>query len=239
MIRMSGVTVAFESGTVLDNIDLDIEDGTIAVILGKNGCGKSVLLKSVVGLIAPSSGSITINVESESTGRARAGYVFQKGGLFDSMTVFDNVAFGLRRAGVPELEIESIIGPVLKKIGLGGSELKIPSELSGGMQKRVGFARAICLSPSLILYDDPTAGLDPVLSDAIADIILEIRQTTGCTSIVATHDLKVAEKIADTVVLLYDSKIVFNGPGGSFFSGESEYARQFISGDIEGPIAVY
>jgi phospholipid/cholesterol/gamma-HCH transport system ATP-binding protein len=194
MIRISGVTVSFESGPVLDNIDLDIEDGTIAVILGKNGCGKSVLLKSVVGLIAPSSGSITINVENESPGRARAGYVFQRGGLFDSMTVFDNVAFGLRRAGVPEGEIESIIGPVLKKIGLGGSELKIPSELSGGMQKRVGFARAICLSPSLILYDDPTAGLDPVLSDAIADIILEIRQTTGCTSVVATHDLKVAEK---------------------------------------------
>lgn len=239
MIRISEVTVSFESGPVLDNIDLDIEDGTIAVILGKNGCGKSVLLKSVVGLIAPSSGSITINVENESPGRARAGYVFQRGGLFDSMTVFDNVAFGLRRAGVPEGEIESIIGPVLKKIGLGGSELKIPSELSGGMQKRVGFARAICLSPSLILYDDPTAGLDPVLSDAIADIILEIRQTTGCTSIVATHDLKVAEKIADTVVLLYDSKIVFNGPGESFFGGESEYARQFISGDIEGPIAVY
>jgi phospholipid/cholesterol/gamma-HCH transport system ATP-binding protein len=239
MIRISGVTVSFESGAVLDNIDLDIEDGTIAVILGKNGCGKSVLLKSVVGLIAPSSGSITINVENESPGRARAGYVFQRGGLFDSMTVFDNVAFGLRRAGVPEGEIESIIGPVLKKIGLGGSELKIPSELSGGMQKRVGFARAICLSPSLILYDDPTAGLDPVLSDAIADIILEIRGTTGCTSIVATHDLKVAEKIADTVVLLYDKKIVFNGTQESFFSGESEYARQFISGDIEGPIAVY
>ncbi len=245
MIRVRDLKIAFEGKTVIDHVTLTIEEGELVVLLGKNGSGKSVLLKAMTGLIPGFEGDVEImgkdpRDQSRAEGQGTPiGYVFQKGGLFDSLNVFDNTAFGLRRRGVDETEIDRVVRDSLNRVGLGGNEAKLPSELSGGMQKRVGLARVVCLKPSVILYDDPTAGLDPVLSDSIADLLLSIRREYRTTSLVATHDLKVAEKIADRILLLYQGKIVFDGPGGEFFHGFNAYASQFRSGDIEGPIDIF
>jgi len=212
------------------------------VILGKNGSGKSVLLKIAAGLLVPDSGEVLFDgkkISSEDYFRANKlsiGYVFQKGGLFDSMNLFDNVAFPLRRKGLTENEIPDIVLYNLRRVGLEGSEEKFPTELSGGMQKRAGIARVLAMKPKVILYDDPAAGLDPVLTDSIADLILEIRETEKTTSLIVTHDMKFAEKIADEIVLLDSSQIVFYGDKNKFFSLEDPFAHQFVKGEIEGPI---
>ncbi len=252
MIAIKDMIVAFDRKVILDGISLDISEGQTIVVLGKNGSGKSVLLKAVAGLVETYGGTISINGsqidefyssrethEEESIDDFRLAYVFQKGGLFDSMSVFDNVAFGLRRMGVEEEEVGKRVASAIARVGLAGNDKKLPSELSGGMQKRVGLARATCMNPNIILYDDPTAGLDPILSDSIADLILEFRDTMKTTSMVVTHDLKVAEKVADSIALLYGGKIVFQGKGEEFFSMNDEYTSQFVEGDIEGPIDIF
>jgi len=252
MIKLKDLHISFEKKVVIDGIDLDVPEGASLVILGKNGSGESVILKAIAGLIASCNGVIKINnldisdfysardnTEQESIDDFRLAYVFQKGGLFDSMTVFDNVAFGLRRMGVSRESIDEKVMTSLARVGLKGSETKLPSELSGGMQKRVGLARAVCLNPNIILFDDPTAGLDPILSDSIADLILEIKESLNTTSIIVTHDLKVAEKVSDSIALLYNGKIVFQGAGEEFFSGNDLFAKQFIEGEIEGPIDIF
>ncbi len=248
MIQVKSLTVEFGETTVLRDVSFDVPSGSIMAVIGKNGSGKSVLLKTVAGLIPQFTGDINLNGQPlasvdknghNSTKKADLAYVFQKGGLFDSMSVLDNVAFGLRRRGGEESSIIQMVTDSLTSVGLSGSEEKLPSELSGGMQKRVGLARAICLSPAIILYDDPTAGLDPILSDAIADLVLEIKNTQSATSIVATHDLKVARKIADSVAMIYENRIVLHMNSDEFFSGENPYAKQFINGEIEGPIDIY
>ncbi|HPV42388.1 MAG TPA: ATP-binding cassette domain-containing protein, partial [Spirochaetota bacterium] len=147
--------------------------------------------------------------------------------------------FGLRRMNVGEESIETMVVNSLARVGLRGSEGKLISELSGGMQKRVGLARAICLNPNIIFFDDPTAGLDPILSDSIADLIVEIKQSLNTTSIVVTHDATIARKVADSIALLYNGKIVYESDSGAFFSGSDSYARQFLEGDIEGPIDIF
>jgi len=248
MIRVDSLTVGFGDNTVLRNVTFQVPRGQVMAVLGKNGSGKSVLLKTIAGLIPGYLGEITLNGQSLSSllddvkgnsARTDLSYVFQKGGLFDSMSVFDNVAFGLRRRGEEESSIMKLVTDSLTGVGLSGSEGKLPSELSGGMQKRVGLARAICLSPTIILYDDPTAGLDPILSDAIADLVLDIKKRQDATCIVATHDLKVAEKIADSIAMIYNNEIVLHRACADFFAAEDPYARQFINGEIEGPIDIY
>lgn len=245
MIRIRNLSISFNGEPILNDINLDIAKGELLVLLGKNGCGKSVFMKSIVGLIKNFSGSIFIHnnnirdISYDKGGMSVFGYVFQKGGLFDSMSVFDNIAFGMRRNNIDEDTISATIFHLLERVGLHGSEDKFPSELSGGMQKRVGLARAICQNPEIILYDDPTAGLDPILSDSIADMILDIKNNYKTTSIVATHDLKVAQKIADRIALIYNYNIVYAGSSEDFFSNYNEYARQFNNGDIEGPIDIF
>ncbi len=245
MISAKKVRLGFGGRMVLEGVNMHVPAGGRTALLGKNGCGKSVLLKCFAGLLAGYEGEITIGErdarEAAGTGAARPSmaYVFQKGGLFDSMNVFDNVAFGLRRRGVPEGRVGELVTGALDRVGLAGSEMKLPSELSGGMQKRVGLARAICLDPEIILYDDPTAGLDPILSDSIADLILDISKASSATSIVVTHDLRLVRKVARDVALLYDGRIVFQGGTKGFFSKEDAFARQFIDGEIEGPIDIY
>jgi phospholipid/cholesterol/gamma-HCH transport system ATP-binding protein len=243
MITIQDLRVCFNDRPVLDGVNLEVPSGELLVLMGKNGAGKSVLLKAIAGLIGGYEGSIRIDGSDirslRAAGPLTLAYVFQRGGLFDSMNVFDNVAFGLRRRKIDEVSVEKKVVEALNRVGLAGSEVKLPSELSGGMQKRVGLARAICLNPGVILYDDPTAGLDPILSDSIANLILEITGTYATTSIMASHDLKVARKIAGRVALLYGGTLVFAGPVDEFFSGTNSYVRQFIDGDIEGPIDIF
>ncbi|MBP8083061.1 MAG: ATP-binding cassette domain-containing protein [Spirochaetes bacterium] len=242
MIEIRSASKSFSGKTVLQNVSIKSELMTNTVILGKNGSGKSVLLKIAAGLLTPDSGEVYFDGEKISpedyfrANKLSIGYVFQKGGLFDSMNLYDNVAFPLRRKGVDEDEIRDVVLDNLRRVGLEGAEEKFPTELSGGMQKRAGIARVLSLKPKVILYDDPAAGLDPVLTDSIADLILEIRETEKTTSLIVTHDMKFAEKIADKIVLLNSSQIVFYGGKNSFFSLENPFAHQFVKGEIEGPI---
>lgn len=233
MIKVSSLTLELGGRVILENLGFELDAGETLVVLGKNGSGKSVLLKTIAGLITGYSGTIGID------GDSRIAYVFQKGGLFDSIDVFRNVAFPLRNRGLADEKIEEIVTGSLESVGLKNAGSKFPSELSGGMQKRVGLARALVQDAQIILYDDPTAGLDPILSDAIADLMNDIRKKTGAASIVATHDLKVAQKIADSVMLIYTGRPVYYGKADEFFSKGDAFARQFIEGDIEGPIDVY
>ncbi|HPW51630.1 MAG TPA: ATP-binding cassette domain-containing protein, partial [Spirochaetota bacterium] len=231
MIEIKSASISFGKKNVLQNVSVKSEIMSNTVILGKNGSGKSVLLKIAAGLLVPDSGEVLFDgkkISSEDYFRANKlsiGYVFQKGGLFDSMNLFDNVAFPLRRKGLTENEIPDIVLYNLRRVGLEGSEEKFPTELSGGMQKRAGIARVLAMKPKVILYDDPAAGLDPVLTDSIADLILEIRETEKTTSLIVTHDMKFAEKIADEIVLLDSSQIVFYGDKNKFFSLEDPFAH--------------
>ena len=241
MIEVRNLNVSFDEKVVLQSVDLDVLKGNIVVIMGKNGEGKSVFLKAIAGLLDSYSGEIKIKNKEQKLNDQEFmfGYVFQKGGLFDSMNVFENIAFPLKRLKMNTIVIEERVYGALKRVGLEGSHLKAPSELSGGMQKRVGIARAICFEPEILLYDDPTAGLDPILSDSIADLILEIRESLQTTSIAVTHDLAVANKIADYIGLLYNGELIFYDTKKEFFSKNNIYAKQFINGDLEGPIDIY
>jgi phospholipid/cholesterol/gamma-HCH transport system ATP-binding protein len=248
MIKVENLSISFENKIILNNVNLNIASGETLVVFGKNGSGKSVLLKAIAGLMKNYGGSIKIketdikelyNNNSLQAGDFDVAYVFQKGGLFDSMDVYENVAFPLRRKRLPEKEIGEAVLRSLKRVGLSGNEQKLPSELSGGMQKRVGLARAICINPNIILYDDPTAGLDPILSDSIADLINEIKSDNKTTSIIATHDIKVAQKIAEKAALLYKGEVVYSGSTYDFFNGNNVYAKQFIEAKLEGPIDIF
>jgi len=242
LIEIKSASISFGKKNVLQNVSVKSEIMSNTVILGKNGSGKSVLLKIAAGLLVPDSGEVFFDgkkISPEdyfSANKLSIGYVFQKGGLFDSMNLFENVAFPLRRKGIAESEIPDIVFYNLRRVGLEGSEEKFPTELSGGMQKRAGIARVLAMKPKVILYDDPAAGLDPVLTDSIADLILEIRETEKTTSLIVTHDMKFAEKIADKIVLLDSMQIVFYGDKNNFFSLEDPFAYQFVKGEIEGPI---
>jgi phospholipid/cholesterol/gamma-HCH transport system ATP-binding protein len=251
MIAIKDLIISFDRRRVIDEISLFVPEGKSLVIMGKNGSGKSVILKALSGLIEYK-GTIEINgidiselykdryrVSAEGGSRFKIAYVFQKGGLFDSMNVYDNVAFGMRRMGSDEKVIKESVLNSLARVGLKGNDEKLISELSGGMQKRVGLARAFCLNPNIILFDDPTAGLDPILSDSIIDLMREIKVSLNTTSIIATHDIKMVERLADSIALLYDGKIVFEGDAPSFLSKSDPYASQFIEGEIEGPIDIF
>jgi phospholipid/cholesterol/gamma-HCH transport system ATP-binding protein len=251
MISVKNLSVSFSGKVIIDDISLQVNQGETLAIMGKNGSGKSVILKSIAGLINNYKGAIQIGGKDineifhlnkrkgkEKLPYCEMAYVFQKGGLFDSINVFDNTAFGLRRMGVSEDEIIERVSSAIERVGLKGADSKLPSELSGGMQKRVGLARAVCMKPGVILYDDPTAGLDPILSDSIADLLLEIKSSLNTASIVVTNDLKVAKKTADRVALLYSGKFVCYMETEDFFREIDQYSKQFIRGEIEGPIDI-
>jgi len=219
-ISIENVSKRFGAQTVLDGVNLQIPQGQSLVIIGQSGCGKSVLIKHMIRLLTPDSGSIVVDGEDVSTIRSRNlpdfrrkfGMLFQGSALFDSMSVFDNVALGLReQRRHSEKEIREIVLEKIEMVGLSDSENKGPAELSGGMRKRVGLARAIAHDPEVLLYDEPTTGLDPVTADVINDLIVELNQKLHVTSVTVTHDMVSAFKIAERIVMLDNGKVAFDG----------------------------
>ncbi|HEY5610844.1 MAG TPA: ABC transporter ATP-binding protein [Thermoanaerobaculia bacterium] len=236
---------SFGSKVVLRGVDLDVKRGEAVVIVGGSGSGKSVTLKSIIGLMKPDRGHVYLEENDIchmkpfdlNAVRRRFGMSFQEGALFDSMSVFENIAFPLRRhTEMSEDEIRERVQRCLDQVHLQGVESKRPSELSGGMRRRVGFARAISLEPEILLFDEPTTGLDPVISDVVAELILEMDRTLNTTTVTITHDMKVAFKIADRVAMLFDGKIVEEGTPAEFQASTNPIVQQFIEGRAEGPL---
>jgi phospholipid/cholesterol/gamma-HCH transport system ATP-binding protein len=252
-VILDDVSKAFGSNRVLDHVSLRIERGSICVMLGPSGTGKSVLLRCLVGLLRPDSGRVLVfgeNVAELDDSRSRDreklfairrrfGMLFQDGALIDDMSVFDNVAFPMRlHTKMPEREIREKVADKLARVGLPGSEHKFPSELSGGMRKRVAFARAIAIEPDIVLCDEPSSGLDPVMSATLDDLILELHATLGMTFIVISHDTAEARKIADTIGMLAGGKLVTFGPKEVVFEENHPALHQFFTRATEGPIKV-
>jgi phospholipid/cholesterol/gamma-HCH transport system ATP-binding protein len=249
LIRLEQVSVQFGAQRVLHQIDLAVRRGETLVVVGESGCGKTVLLKVIIGLLRPTAGRVLFDGhdlgrlgDRELTRqRLRFGFLFQGAALFDSLTVFDNVAFGLReQRRLKEEQVAAQVRQRLEEVGLPAEvEPKKPVELSGGMKKRVGLARALALDPEVMLYDEPTTGLDPIMSDVINELILQTRRRHPVTSIVITHDLKTVRKVAERVVMLYPLARLRPGEGQVIFDGSPEELRlcpdprvvQFMEGE--------
>lgn len=245
-IIIQNLCKSFGTKVVLDGLDLTVRESEILCIIGISGVGKSVILKNLIGIITPDSGTISVDgieftgadAETRHSILAKYGILFQGAALFDSMNIYDNVAFGMRRKKIPEDEISKIVPEMLENVGLRDVEAKRVSELSGGMQKRVGLARSISLRPEIMLYDEPTTGVDPITGGAVDRLIKKMRDTFGVTSIVVTHDMKSAYRLADRIAMLYDGGIIYTGTPGDFRSTGNEYVQQFTQGNAHGPIHV-
>jgi phospholipid/cholesterol/gamma-HCH transport system ATP-binding protein len=232
---------------VLDGIDLDIPDNTITVVLGPSGTGKSVLIKHLIGLMFPDSGDVVVLGQSVPhlplpqllELRRRIGVLFQDGALFGSMSLYDNVAFPLRQhTGIPEGQIAKIVKERLADVGLGEFEGLYPSELSGGMRKRAGFARALAMEPDVVIFDEPDSGLDPVRTALLCELIKEMHGTYGGTYIVVTHDIASARRIGEYIAILWKGHIVQSGTATEMFSSENPFVQQFLSGSASGPLGM-
>lgn len=242
-VKLTGVTKKFGERNVLDALDLKIGKGESLVVLGKSGTGKSVLLKHIIGLLRPDAGTVEINGTDlwglDDVGRDGQrkiyGMSFQEGALFDSMTVAENIAFPLRRhaRGLTQAQIDGRVKECLDVVRLPGIGGKRPSELSGGMRRRVGFARAIAHKPEILLFDEPTTGLDPITTDAIVKIVRDLDMTLNPTMVTITHDLKVAWAIADRVALLQDGKILLDCPPEEFQASTDPHVVAFVNGDSD------
>jgi phospholipid/cholesterol/gamma-HCH transport system ATP-binding protein len=239
MIQVRDLRKSFGSVRVLDGVDLRIESGETLVIIGRSGGGKSVLLKHIIGLMTPDSGSVSVAGE-EITGmterqliavRRRFGMVFQGAALFDSLTVADNVAFALRREQkLSESEIAERVSRTLEMVDLGGTGQKKPAELSGGMRKRVGLARAIVYQPEILLYDEPTTGLDPIVSDSIDQLMVRVCGRLRVTSVVVTHDMRTARRVGQRICLLHEGRIHASGTPDDIFTSTDPVVRRFVDG---------
>lgn len=245
MIVIENLHKGFGKNQVLKGVNLTIPRGETVVIIGRSGCGKSVLLKHIIGLIKPDAGRIFINGDEVTSYsghqlyalRKKFGMLFQGSALFDSLTVEENVALSLREhTKLPPEKVREITEEKLKMVGLSGVGQLKPAELSGGMKKRVGLARAIAMDPEFILYDEPTTGLDPIMGDAINDLIIELKERLKITSIAVTHDMVSAYKIADWIAMLYEGEIIFSGTPEETKNSDNPVVRQFIEGREIGPI---
>jgi phospholipid/cholesterol/gamma-HCH transport system ATP-binding protein len=245
-IAIRGLKKRFGPKVVLDGVDLDVGVGESVVIIGGSGTGKSVLLKCILGLLAPEAGSIKVDgqevttlpaAEREAVNR-KIGMLFQSAALFDSLSVWENVAFGLIRAqGVSRRDAKPVAIKNLAAVGLPAEVGDLsPAELSGGMRKRVGLARAIATTPEIIFFDEPTTGLDPIMSDVINDLIVKCVHELGATAMSITHDMASARKIAHRIAMLHAGKIVWDGPVAEIDRSANPYVDQFIHGRAEGPI---
>ena len=245
-IAVRGVTKSFGPKTVLTGVDLELRKGDSLVVIGGSGTGKSVLLKIILGLIKPDAGSITVDgvetvgldTQARERVNAKFGMLFQGAALFDSLTVWENVAFGLIQGrGMAPAEAKSRAIDNLAAVGLPAEVGALsPAELSGGMRKRVGLARAIATQPEIIFFDEPTTGLDPIMSDVINDLIVDCVKTLGATAVSITHDMQSARKIATHIAMLHGGKIVWSGPIAELDRSGNLYVDQFIHGRADGPI---
>jgi phospholipid/cholesterol/gamma-HCH transport system ATP-binding protein len=249
VIRLNDVHKSFGPKQVLRGVSFDVQPGESLVIIGGSGSGKSVTIKSVLGLVTPDKGTIEVNGKNVTRLRGRArenlmrqfGMLFQGGALFDSLPVWHNITFArmqgegaLSKSQAKELAVEK-----LKQVGLGADVANLmPSELSGGMQKRVGLARAIAGDPNIIFFDEPTTGLDPIMADVINDLIVACTREQGRTAVTITHDMASARKIATRVAMIYEGKIIWDGPVSQIDSSGNTYVDQFVHGRAEGPITV-
>ncbi len=249
LVELRDMTLQFSRQTVLNKIDLSIPRGQTLVVIGESGCGKTMLLKSVVGLTRPKSGQViydgddihTLNDHGLTKLRCKFGFVFQNAALFDSMTIGQNIAFPLLQHDLAEgRDIDRIVFDRLAEVGLPDSvALKRPAQLSGGMRKRVGLARALVLEPELMLYDEPTTGLDPIMSDVINELMLRTSAKPRVTSLIITHDMKTAYKVADRVIMLYpysrlekgENQIIFDGTPQELEQASDRRVRQFVNGE--------
>lgn len=245
MIFIDQITKSFDSKLVLDKLSLKIEEGETKVVIGRSGCGKSVLLKHLVGILKPDSGSIfigdkditKISEEELNSLRMNMAMVFQSAALFDSLNVAENVGFVLKEHyHLNKQEILKAVKEALALVELEGIEELMPQELSGGMKKRVAIARAICMKPKIILYDEPTTGVDPITADSIINLIKNLHDHLKVTSIVVTHDMKTAFKIADRIAMLYEGKIIAEGSPYEIENTDNPFVYQFIHGLSSGPI---
>lgn len=245
MIEIKGVHKWFGEQHVLKGVDLTIKEGETIVIIGRSGCGKSVLLKHIMAILEPDEGDIliegrsmfTMTPQEQDQFRLQLGMLFQGAALFDSLTVLENVGFSLfEHTRISEKVIAGKVREKLGMVGLEGIEHSMPASLSGGMKKRVGLARAICNEPKIILYDEPTTGLDPINADVINDLILSLQKQLKVISIVVTHDMTSAYKVADRIAMLYNGKIIATGTPDQIRNSKDPVVQQFITGSAHGPI---
>lgn len=243
-IRIRGLSKRFNSNIVLEDVDLDIMPGESTTVIGMSGTGKSVLIKCILGLLKPDEGEILVDGENwlelsadEHLERMkRIGMLFQGAALFDSLPVWENVSFALLRQGVAKKEARRQAEEVLEWVGLHDVADLMPAELSGGMSKRVGLARTICHKPDIVFFDEPTTGLDPIMSDVINRLIVRLHKNSGTTMLCITHDLKSAAMISDTIALLCHGRIHRQVPANELHSDQDPMLRQFVEGRAEGPI---
>ncbi|MFZ6016579.1 MAG: ABC transporter ATP-binding protein [Nitrospirota bacterium] len=247
MIEIIDLHKSFGKNHVLKGVNLKVERGESMVVIGGSGSGKSVLIKHIIGILKPDEGKVfmdgidiaTLNENELYEVRKKFGMLFQMSALFDSMTVWENVGFALmRHKKMNEKEVKPLAIEKLRLVGLMGVEDLMPSELSGGMKKRVGLARAIAHEPEILLYDEPTTGIDPILADAINELIIEMKQHLSVTSIAITHDMNSAYKIADRIAMLYEGKIIEVGTPDEIKNTQNPIVRQFITGSASGPIKI-
>jgi phospholipid/cholesterol/gamma-HCH transport system ATP-binding protein len=247
MIEVRELKKRFGTNSVLDGVSLQIEKGESVVIIGRSGGGKSVLLKHLIGLLKPDAGQVLIEGENIVPMderqllhvRRKFGMLFQSAALFDSMTVAENVGFAFRRdRSLPEKEIRQKVAEVLEMVDLPGTEDKKPSELSGGMKKRVGLARAIIYQPQIVLYDEPTTGLDPIVSDSIDHLILRVRDRLDVTTVVVTHDMRSTRRLGQRILMLHNQRIYATGTPDEIFNSQDPVVRRFTEG-VSDPKELY
>jgi phospholipid/cholesterol/gamma-HCH transport system ATP-binding protein len=245
IIGIRGLRKSFGPKLVLDSLDLDIVRGETLVVIGRSGCGKSVLLKHITGLVRPDAGEILFEGEDMTRFdrkklfqmRMHFGMLFQGSALFDSMTVGENVALPLRKhSGLGDDEIARVVGEKLELVGLTGVQDQYPAEMSGGMKKRVGLARAVVMNPQVVLYDEPTTGLDPIMADVINELIRTLQRELKVTSVVVTHDIKSAYRVGDRIAMLHEGRIIHSGTPDEVRRTDDPVIRQFVEGRAEGPI---
>ncbi|MHB2155700.1 ABC transporter ATP-binding protein [Calditrichota bacterium GD2] len=245
MIKIVNLKKSFDDKVVLRGVNLDIYDGEKLVVIGRSGCGKSVLLKHILNLMQPDDGYILIDdvpikkIRQKDLFflRKQFGFLFQGAALFDSMTVAENIALPLHEhTNLTDKEIRFKVAEKLEMVGLPGTEKLYPSELSGGMKKRVGLARAIIMDPKYVLYDEPTTGLDPIMAANIDHLINELNEKIKVTSVIVTHDMQSVSRVADRVVMLHMGKIIFNGSLDELYSTDNAVVDQFVHAKMEGPV---